>query len=801
MAEWLLTLLALLLLLPGYLQLRELTPREARYGTESIGPPLQLPNTLLPALCPNLKQSGSDVLGQALCAPVTHWWHSAGKPLRTGEWPLLFERQLQGIADEFAGHARQQQAMVDQLQLRQQEGLLASDDSLLAEREALNRYVQRYQLLAVAPGLSTSGSFGAGALLPLPVQCLYPVVRRAHALLENEPAAARQQADLLLWLAAVLDGRPRLPQPDSALQYALGQAWQSHPEACNTLLADAGNSSHRRLLDSQEPAAVVALARQSAELLRLARESDAETYKADAMHNLLQQAWWQWPLWAVVALLLLKLARRPEVTPASGLGLTLLLWGAAGAGCEVFLPYTEKWDFYPRAVAGLPFSLPAWPLALMMLLGLALFLWARGQRNAYVWPQTLSSRTGFAGFVLLAGLGWLMLLDQSATGHVRNRYLALYQQGYLWGALLLLNITAMLRVPLGVFLARAYAFLMLLGGQTARWKSWLPLLLFVAVCFWSLRNQRQFTSELGRIGLIVGTAWFFYLRGDPLHQVAVDRSWRAQLAWFSPMLLVLLMLLLAMGITSDMGPLLISIYGTGIFLAAAVAAGRIRNGVTLGKALLMAGGIVICWAALVTESLFLFGDLNSTAAGRLESVYAPLAAMNDQMAVITWFRHAAPAWGYGIGAIPWCGQVGAGLCQGVPLQIQSDYTFTALWGVGGGGMAWGVLILATFWHYRLIKYHPDVTQGCPSLQRMGPAGTLMADPQGFLSWLCVGWVTLNLCQMAVTVSGNLGLLPLTGVTFPFVSYGMVSLWGNAVFLGIAININRPSGKINRAQTA
>ena len=51
---------------------------------------------------------------------------------------------------------------------------------------------------------------------------------------------------------------------------------------------------------------------------------------------------------------------------------------------------------------------------------------------------------------------------------------------------------------------------------------------------------------------------------------------------------------------------------------------------------------------------------------------------------------------------------------------------------------------------------------------------------------------LALCQLAVTVAGNLAVLPLTGVTFPFVSFGMTSLVVNMAMLGLAINVNVPS---------
>ena len=51
------------------------------------------------------------------------------------------------------------------------------------------------------------------------------------------------------------------------------------------------------------------------------------------------------------------------------------------------------------------------------------------------------------------------------------------------------------------------------------------------------------------------------------------------------------------------------------------------------------------------------------------------------------------------------------------------------------------------------------------------------------------WVVLALCQLAVTVAGNLAVIPLTGVTFPFVSFGMTSLVAGAAMLGLCASIN------------
>ena len=84
-----------------------------------------------------------------------------------------------------------------------------------------------------------------------------------------------------------------------------------------------------------------------------------------------------------------------------------------------------------------------------------------------------------------------------------------------------------------------------------------------------------------------------------------------------------------------------------------------------------------------------------------------------------------------------------------------------------------------------------MTRGEPRLVPRG--GRWLPEGQAFLSWIAVAWVTLTLCQLAVTVAGNLAVLPLTGVTFPFVSYGMTSLLVNMAFLGLALSVDVPVG--------
>ena len=244
-----------------------------------------------------------------------------------------------------------------------------------------------------------------------------------------------------------------------------------------------------------------------------------------------------------------------------------------------------------------------------------------------------------------------------------------------------------------------------------------------------------------------------------------------------------------MFVTRDMGPLLIAGYASGAFLAAALAMWwHHRTGQALSAfalALLLFAG----WIVAVTFALFRVGAHDSVTASRLESVAAPFVSINDQLALVSWFQRAAPAEGFGIGAAAWCGFAPSRGCSGVPAQIHSDYTFTAIVGLFGPWVAWGASLAMAVWLHRLIRHHGRVTRGEPRL--VGAGGQLGHDGQALLSWIAVAWVVLALCQLAVTVAGNLAVIPLTGVTFPFVSFGMTSLLVNMAMLALTLHINVP----------
>jgi cell division protein FtsW len=79
-----------------------------------------------------------------------------------------------------------------------------------------------------------------------------------------------------------------------------------------------------------------------------------------------------------------------------------------------------------------------------------------------------------------------------------------------------------------------------------------------------------------------------------------------------------------------------------------------------------------------------------------------------------------------------------------------------------------------------------VRQAAQTRGQLSP-GTIGLSQSAWLAWLCVCWAVLTMVQTMVTVAGNLGALPLTGVTWPFVSFGLWSLMHNTLVLGLVMH--------------
>jgi cell division protein FtsW (lipid II flippase) len=746
--------------------------RDRRFA-ETIVAVRGLPNSVLPVLCASHASLAEPLLRERLCRRTDD--ESAVADVDRLPLPLADARAR--ARNAFLAPLKDTQARLAELRLQQREGLgdlLVLSNAIEATEGELQPFVQRYAL---------DGPDGTG---PLPLACAFELVESSLARSTARPANAHRnmaRANAFLLLGAAVDGHPATP---ALVELALlPQASAPNKSRCGAV----------RLADALT---------QASALMAEARHAPVIASKNEAMRSLLHTAGWQWAGWMLAGFGLVLLARR-SLSPAVGVALAISIWAVAAWLGRVPWPLAADRAFEPGRLGAWWFTMPA-PFVLWLLASAVIVLVASVWLNKWLaaGPQTIASRVGYPGLVLLTGIGWLLLLDLSANGHMGNRYLALYHQGHLWLGMLIFSILVFLRQPLGRILGWC---LSVLDGVTSAigrrvGTGWgavafvLVILLLIGAVGFLLTNIRQLTSEIGRVWLIVGAAWFFFLRGTPLAE-RVARSGNSIISlvrYIWPLLFVVLVLVGAMLVTRDMGPLLIAGYAAGAFVAASVAIWwHQRHGATR-LAFVIAIVLFVAWILSMTLALFELGSVDDVTAARLENLAAPLASANDQLALVGWFQSAAPPAGFGLGNVPWCGYAISGSCAGVPAQIQSDYTFTALVGAFGWTFAWAVTLGCALWLHRLVRHHGRVTRGEPRFIVM--QGRVVSDDQAFLSWLSVTWVVLALCQLAVTVAGNLAVLPLTGVTFPFVSFGMTSLAVNMALLALCLHINVPGRTAN-----
>ncbi|MCS7288958.1 MAG: FtsW/RodA/SpoVE family cell cycle protein [Roseiflexus sp.] len=197
-------------------------------------------------------------------------------------------------------------------------------------------------------------------------------------------------------------------------------------------------------------------------------------------------------------------------------------------------------------------------------------------------------------------------------------------------------------------------------------------------------------------------------------------------------------------------------------------------------------------AALLLFSIFL--AMLYVATGRGWYVIAGLCAFGagsyvlyDIVAVVKtrvtiWLDPWATAQGSGyqivqaIYALASGGVFGAGLGQGLPTVIpavHTDFVFTAL--AEEMGLAGSLAVLIAYLLLIFRGYHIA----------MRVSGRF----RGFEQLLAVGLTTIIATQTFIIIGGNLRVIPLTGITLPFISYGGSSIIINFLIIGLLLRIS------------
>jgi cell division protein FtsW (lipid II flippase) len=224
------------------------------------------------------------------------------------------------------------------------------------------------------------------------------------------------------------------------------------------------------------------------------------------------------------------------------------------------------------------------------------------------------------------------------------------------------------------------------------------------------------------------------------------------LPYLLPMLAIFAIVMVMVVISKDLG---IALLFYGIFLTMLfVATGR-RSYVLIGLVLFVAGSYV---------AYLLFPHVHV----RVDNWLDPFADPTG-----TGYQTVQALYAFGRG-----GLFGEGLGQGLPLisghipipAIETDFIFTAIAEELGLVGAFALLALAA------------------ALVARGLRIAILARDD-FSSLMAVGLTTSLGLQTLIIVAGNAKLIPLTGITFPFVSYGGSSLLASFVVLGLLLSIS------------
>lgn len=377
----------------------------------------------------------------------------------------------------------------------------------------------------------------------------------------------------------------------------------------------------------------------------------------------------------------------------------------------------------------------------------------------------------FPGWVLFTGLGLIWLIDFSARGYPKLRFLGLAHADALVAAYAIVTICAGMSRQLTALLARLCAAVdraIWLGPQQGlrRFALLLLPLLFtvwcVAVAATFGHSRPALTSELLRLPFIVVAAW-------SLHRWAEQGQRRRALVFGA---LAALAITAGLAGTGDFGQILLIGLGLAIALGAAITA--ILGGSRMAALAGVGAALLVILGSL--QIVHNYGHLVARHIGwRVEALDHPFGGRLEYLSELRWFAASTPVGGHGLTHVPWCGTVAsldltAARCNGVPVQIASDYVFLGLAGVWGLWAAAGVTVLLATWLVSLVRMRPGVAE----------------DPDRLRSWLVACFVAVILAQLMFTTLGGLGLVLLTGVTFPLVGFGSASLTVCAVFVGLAL---------------
>ncbi|GAB3319069.1 hypothetical protein GCM10027299_11280 [Larkinella ripae] len=316
-------------------------------------------------------------------------------------------------------------------------------------------------------------------------------------------------------------------------------------------------------------------------------------------------------------------------------------------------------------------------------------------------------------------------------------------------------------------------------------------------------------SEITKYLLLLFFAGFFAANEQPIRELP-DLRWRFSVSFGALAgagLLMLLYLLLG-----DMGPALVVCFTFLLFysIARGNLAVTLATGVGYGLALwLLPGWLALLlsfgalmgylvwrgdarsttglgWAALLTEapvllllvlSMFSFGDLLPYVGDRLADRKAMwLSPWNNDV-------YGGDHLAHGFWTLASGGWTGQGLGKGFAAAMPAAHTDMILPSVGEelGGLG----VIAVFLLFGILLHRIFL-----QARRAG---------QPFSFFLVAGIAIATGVQFLIIAGGSIGLVPLTGISVPFLSYGKISLIFNLTAMGAVFSVAHRPGQLEQRQ--
>nr|WP_313090830.1 FtsW/RodA/SpoVE family cell cycle protein [Moraxella sp. CTOTU48268] len=388
--------------------------------------------------------------------------------------------------------------------------------------------------------------------------------------------------------------------------------------------------------------------------------------------------------------------------------------------------------------------------------------------SAWIYPL-------FVGFVTF---GLMILFDLSTRSYLSLRYIFLNHFKDLFWCFVFISlarpISSLLSWGLKTMVANNLLHSSWGNIKSAMTKARVWLLAF-AVGYLGLavfiHSDSAKVAELSKIWLMVFLGVFLAINQRGLINHLFFRSKKMTLL----LAFAVVLPFIALGIANEKGTMLVFLFLFTFLVGVALSNKIFQMG---GRGYIL--GVLSSTAILLLLMMVLvnLSGFDARTAERVNAWVNPFVASNDQMAILHWFRDSVPMIGYGFGDIPWCGYHLSG-CQGVPLQMQSDYTITSVMAVVGIGAS--VVLMMVYFAWLALIARQQMAFASEQMK-----SRLLSGGYFLLAWVILLWVVITVFQALVTISGNLGILPLTGVTLPFLSYGTSNLWLNSIMLSLAL---------------